>query len=52
MAEALHTPEIAKQLRDFSMRAVGSTPADTRAFLKTETERWHEVVVAAGLRQE
>jgi hypothetical protein len=34
------------------MTPVGSSPAETAVFLKQETERLHEVIVAAGIKLE
>lgn len=49
IAEAIRLPEVAERLRGFSYRPVGMSPAETAAFLKHETDRWREVIVAAGL---
>src|SRR5262249_43613167 len=49
IAEAIRLPEIAQRLRGFSYTPVGTSPAETAAFLKHETERWREVIMAAGL---
>lgn len=52
IAETLHLPEVARRLHDLSMTPVGSSPAETAVFLKQETERLHEVIVAAGIKLE
>src|SRR5262245_8382938 len=51
IAEALRLPEVAERLRSFSYRPVGMSPAETAAFLRQEAERWHEVIMAAGLNR-
>jgi tripartite-type tricarboxylate transporter receptor subunit TctC len=50
IAEALRQPDIAKRIQDMSITPVGSTPAETAAFIKDERERWHKVIVAAGIK--
>jgi tripartite-type tricarboxylate transporter receptor subunit TctC len=50
IAEIVRLPDVAKQLSDFSIAPGGSTPAETAAFLKAETELWRAVVVAAGIK--
>src|SRR5262245_38026597 len=51
IAEAIRLPEVAERLRSFSYRPVGMSPAETAAFLRQEAERWHEVIMAAGLNR-
>ena len=34
------------------MTPVGSTPAETTAFIQEERERWHQVIVSAGIKLE
>ncbi len=46
----LHRPETAAQLRAMSMTPVGGTPDAIKAFIQEETERWGEVIRAAGIR--
>ncbi len=50
IAETLHMPEVEKRLHDLGATPVGGTPADTAAFLKQETERWHTVIQAANIK--
>src|SRR5262249_35723756 len=42
----------AEELRGMSMTPVGGTREEMRAFVREETERWGEVIRAAGLRVE
>jgi tripartite-type tricarboxylate transporter receptor subunit TctC len=48
--ETLRLPDVAKRLHDLSHAPVGGTPAETAAFLKQETERWHQVIASAGIK--
>ena len=50
IAEILRLPDVAMKIRDLSMTPVGSTPAETAAFLQEERERWRNVIVSAGIR--
>jgi tripartite-type tricarboxylate transporter receptor subunit TctC len=50
VAETLRLPDVAKRFRDLSFKPVGTSPAEAAAFLKRETERWREVIVAAGIK--
>lgn len=52
MAEILRLPDVVLRLQDFSMTPVGSTPAETTAFIQEERERWHQVIVSAGIKLE
>ena len=50
MAEALHMPDVAKRLRRLGATPVGSTPEETRVFVRQETERWRKVIRNAGIK--
>lgn len=50
IADVLRLSEVARQMTDYSITPVGSTPAQTADFLKAETERWRAVIVAAGIK--
>jgi len=50
IAETLRLPDVAKRLHDLSHTPVGGSPAETAAFLKREIERWHQVIVSAGIK--
>jgi tripartite-type tricarboxylate transporter receptor subunit TctC len=50
IAETLRLPDVAQRLHDLSHTPVGGSPAETAAFLKRETERWHQVIVSAGIK--
>jgi tripartite-type tricarboxylate transporter receptor subunit TctC len=49
-AEILREPEIEKRWREMTLTPVGGTPAEIRAFLNDETERWRKVIVAGDLK--
>jgi tripartite-type tricarboxylate transporter receptor subunit TctC len=51
-AEILREPEIERKWREMSLTPVGGTPEEVGAFLKTETERWHKVIVAGGIKRQ
>jgi tripartite-type tricarboxylate transporter receptor subunit TctC len=50
--EIINLPEVSKKFADLSSTAVGSTPAETAAFIKEERERWQQVIRAAGIKPE
>ena len=47
MAEALKQPDMQKRLAEAMTEPVGSTPAETAAFVAEERARWHEVIQSA-----
>jgi tripartite-type tricarboxylate transporter receptor subunit TctC len=51
-AEALKQPDIAQRFRDRACEPVGNTPAQTRAFVQGEAERWKKVIQTAGIKLE
>src|SRR5262249_37536039 len=52
IAEALTEPQIEKRLADLSADPIGSTPAAMAALMKEDTERWRQVIRAAGVKAE
>jgi tripartite-type tricarboxylate transporter receptor subunit TctC len=52
VAESLRLPDVTKRFRDFSINPIGTTTAETSAFLKRETERWRNVIVSASIKPE
>jgi tripartite-type tricarboxylate transporter receptor subunit TctC len=44
IVKALRTPELQEQLVKVSAEAVGSSPEEFGAFLKSETQRWDKVL--------
>ena len=52
VVDCLQRFDVAKRLYELSIIPGGSSPAATAAFLTEETERWREVIVAAGVKPE
>jgi tripartite-type tricarboxylate transporter receptor subunit TctC len=52
ITEIIRQPDVAKRFEDLLATPVASTPAETAAFIKDERERWHKVIVAAGIKPE
>jgi tripartite-type tricarboxylate transporter receptor subunit TctC len=52
VAETLLLPDVTKRFRDLSFKPVGTSPADTAAFLRQETERWRKVISTAGIKSQ
>jgi tripartite-type tricarboxylate transporter receptor subunit TctC len=50
IAAALQLPDVAKRLESLSAVPIGSTPAETAAFMKQETERYRGIIRAAGVK--
>ena len=49
IVEVLNSPEAQEHFAKLSLRAGGGTPAETKAFIKHETEVWGGVIKAAGV---
>ena len=52
VAAIVKSPEIGKTFEASGAVAVGSTPAEFSAFLKTETAKWGTVIREAGIKLE
>ena len=50
--EALKLPDVQKRLAELSAEPMGLGPAETRAFIRQETERWGAVIRTAGVKLE
>jgi tripartite-type tricarboxylate transporter receptor subunit TctC len=48
--EVLRMPDIADKFTSQSMILIGGSQADTDKFIKSEVERWRDVIKAAGLK--
>jgi tripartite-type tricarboxylate transporter receptor subunit TctC len=46
IAETVRMPDVVERYQRVGTTPLGLSPADTAAFLKTETERWRKVIVA------
>jgi len=52
IAEILRMPDVAAKLQQLPAKPVGSTPAETAALIRNETERWRTIIQAAGIKPE
>lgn len=50
--EVLKMPDVQAKFRIIGAEPVGTTPAETAAFIRNETARWREVIVANHIRIE
>jgi tripartite-type tricarboxylate transporter receptor subunit TctC len=50
IAETVKLPDVAKRLADMLTTPVGSSPAETSAFMKRDSERWRQVIATAGIK--
>jgi tripartite-type tricarboxylate transporter receptor subunit TctC len=50
IAETLRAPEVANRLQELVVTPVGSTPAETAAFIQRERERLRQAITLAGLK--
>jgi tripartite-type tricarboxylate transporter receptor subunit TctC len=50
--KALADPDLVARFAQLSIGPGGGTPAETAAFIKSETQRWGEVIRAAGIKPE
>jgi tripartite-type tricarboxylate transporter receptor subunit TctC len=48
--KAMHDPELLDRFAKLDLSPGGGTPAEMGAFLKQETQRWGEVIRAAGIQ--
>ena len=49
-AAALGSPELRQRLADLGAQPVGSTSAEFRQFIRSETAKWRQVVKTSGIR--
>jgi tripartite-type tricarboxylate transporter receptor subunit TctC len=52
IAEAIRLPDVRGRFADMSAESMGTTPAQTAAFMRQEAERWRQVIRVAGVRVE
>ncbi len=50
ITDILRTPEMAKRFTDAGANPVGNTPAEMRAWMKDDAERWAQVIRAAQIK--
>jgi tripartite-type tricarboxylate transporter receptor subunit TctC len=52
IAEVIKLPDVAKRIADFTVTAVGNSPAETAALIKRESELYRALIAASGLKVE
>lgn len=52
VVRALQNPEVRQRLMNDGAEAVGSSPAEFAAYIRSETEKWAKVIKAAGIKPE
>lgn len=52
IAATLKLPDVIERYQALASTPVGSSPAETAEFLKKESERWRQVITAAGIKPE
>jgi tripartite-type tricarboxylate transporter receptor subunit TctC len=52
IADVLREPEMTKRMNDLYLVPIGSSPDEGAALIKRESERWRQVIAAAGLKGE
>jgi tripartite-type tricarboxylate transporter receptor subunit TctC len=52
VAETLRLPDVAERFRAVSVTPVGSTPAETSALLKKESDSWRSVIAQLGVKMD
>jgi tripartite-type tricarboxylate transporter receptor subunit TctC len=52
IADILKSPDLTKALQDRSFTVMATSPGETGKFIRTETERWRDVIVKAGIKAE
>jgi tripartite-type tricarboxylate transporter receptor subunit TctC len=50
IAEVVRTPDVSKRLHDMTAVPVGNTPAEAARRIAQERERWHKIIVSAGIK--
>jgi len=52
IAETLKLPDVAKRISEAGFTAVGATPAETAALIRSESEKFRRVIAEAGIKIE
>jgi tripartite-type tricarboxylate transporter receptor subunit TctC len=50
IVEIIRAPDLAKRLGDFYLTPVGSSPAETAALIKQDSELWRQTIAATGIK--
>jgi tripartite-type tricarboxylate transporter receptor subunit TctC len=48
--EAIKSPDIAKRFASLGVIGMGTSPAEFRAFIESETARWQKAIRDAGIK--
>jgi tripartite-type tricarboxylate transporter receptor subunit TctC len=52
IGEIVRRPDVSSRFAELFSTPVAGTPAETAAFIRAERERWHKVIIAAGIKLE
>jgi tripartite-type tricarboxylate transporter receptor subunit TctC len=52
IAETMKLPDVAKRVADFTVTAVGGSPAETAALIKRESEEYRALIAKTGIKVE
>ena len=52
LVRVLHAPDLKERLAGEGVEALGTTPEELASYIKSETEKWAQVIKAAGIRPE
>ncbi|HEY2134450.1 MAG TPA: tripartite tricarboxylate transporter substrate binding protein [Xanthobacteraceae bacterium] len=50
IVEILRMPDVAERVREMSAAVVATSPTETAAYLRKETEQWGRVIASAGIK--
>jgi tripartite-type tricarboxylate transporter receptor subunit TctC len=50
IVRTLKMPDVAQKMRERSLTVMATSPEETEKFIKTEIERWRDVIVKAGIK--
>jgi tripartite-type tricarboxylate transporter receptor subunit TctC len=52
VADTLRLPDVAQRFREVSVTPVGSSPSETAALLKKESDRWRTIIAQLGVKMD
>ena len=52
IAETLRRPDVARRMRELGLTTLALSPAETAAFITSETTRWGKAIRDAGIKAE
>jgi tripartite-type tricarboxylate transporter receptor subunit TctC len=50
IVEALRMPDVTERVREMSAAVIATSPSETAAYLRKETEQWGRVIASAGIK--